>query len=95
MLEMQKRGSNSKIISHMLIAHGGEIFIHTLSSARSALEDPPSISEGPGGRVTDYRIQDLGLMMKSHRLAPYPGPSTSEAVAPGHRVRMMLDRATR
>ena len=55
MLEMQKRGSNTKIISHMLTSHGGEIFIHNLSTARSALEDPPSISEGPGGRVTDYR----------------------------------------
>ena len=55
MLEMQKRGSNTKIISHMLTSHGGEIFIHNLSTSRSALEDPPSISEGPGGRVTDYR----------------------------------------
>merc|ERR1712142_537733 len=47
MLEMQKRGSNTKLISHMLTSHGGEIFIHSLSTARSALEDPPSISEGP------------------------------------------------
>ncbi len=40
----------------MLAAHGGEIFIHALPSSRSLLEDPPSISEGAGGRVTDYRI---------------------------------------
>ena len=33
MLEMQKRGS-SKSMSHMLTSHGGEIFIHTLSSSR-------------------------------------------------------------
>jgi hypothetical protein len=39
------------------LSHGGEIFIHTLSPARSILEEPPSISEGPGGRVTDYRIR--------------------------------------
>ena len=79
MLEMQKRVTGTKIISHMLtryctvlyctvlyctvlyctvlhctalycthsFSHGGEIFIHTLSSAaaRSTLEDPPSISE--------------------------------------------------
>lgn len=37
-------------------SHGGEIFLHVLSSSRSILEDPPSISEGCGGRVTDYRI---------------------------------------
>ena len=33
MLEMQKRSSN-KTMSHMLTSHGGEIFIHTLSSSR-------------------------------------------------------------
>lgn len=42
-------------MSHVLAAHGGEIFIYGLSSGRSALEDPPSVCEGPGGRVTDYR----------------------------------------
>lgn len=40
----------------MLSCHGGEIFLHVLNSTRSTLEDPPSISEGCGGRVTDYRI---------------------------------------
>lgn len=52
----QPRKSGSKVISHMLSSHGGEIFLHVLSSSRSILEDPPSISEGCGGRVTDYRI---------------------------------------
>lgn len=55
MLEMARK-TGGKTISHLLAAHGGEIFIHTLSTARSVLEDPPSISEGCGGRVTDYRI---------------------------------------
>jgi hypothetical protein len=55
MLEMPRK-AGGKIISHMLAAHGGEIFVHTLVTARSVLEDPPSISEGCGGRVTDYRI---------------------------------------
>jgi hypothetical protein len=41
---------------YLLAALGGEIFVHTLVTARSVLEDPPSISEGCGGRVTDYRI---------------------------------------
>ena len=56
MLE-QPRKSGSKVISHMLCSHGGEIYIHVLSTSRSILEDPPSISEGCGGRVTDYRIK--------------------------------------
>ena len=73
MLEMPRR-SGAKILSHMLMAHGGEIFLHTLStraSSSAAPEDPPSISEGPGGRITDYRIPDLGEMMRANRLAPW------------------------
>merc|ERR1711962_1700727 len=91
MLEMVKRTSNTKIISHMLTSHGGEIFIHTLSCCRSTLEDPPSISEGPGGRVTDYRIPDLAELMRCNRLAPWP---TSEG-NPGARARLKMERATR
>ena len=94
MLEMQKRSSN-KSMSHMLTSHGGEIFIHTLSSTRSTLEDPPSISEGPGGRVTDYRIPDFAHLMRTHRLAPWPGPSAGgETIKPTARAKQMLDRAT-
>lgn len=59
MLEMPRK-SGSKVMSHMLASHGGEIFIHTLATSRSILEDPPSISEGCGGRVTDYRINVSG-----------------------------------
>ena len=55
MLE-QPRKSGARVISHMLTSHGGELYIHVLATARSILEDPPSISEGCGGRVTDYRI---------------------------------------
>ena len=55
MLE-QPRKSGAKVISHLLASHGGEIFVHAINTARSLLEDPPSISEGCGGRVTDYRI---------------------------------------
>lgn len=69
MLEMARK-TGGKITSHLLAAHGGEIFVHTLSTARSVLEDPPSISEGCGGRVTDYRIPDFGLFIKQNRLFP-------------------------
>ncbi|KAF8766812.1 integrator complex subunit 13-like isoform X1 [Argiope bruennichi] len=70
MLEMPRK-SGSKVLSHMLASHGGEIFIHTLGTGRSILEDPPSISEGCGGRVTDYRINDFGDFMKQNRLVPH------------------------
>ena len=55
MLEQPRRAS-ARVISHMLTSHGGEIYIHALVTSRSILEDPPSISEGAGGRLTDYRI---------------------------------------
>ena len=55
MLELPRSGSGSRTTSHMLAAHGGEIFLHALLIGRSVIEDPPSISEGSGGRVTDYR----------------------------------------
>ena len=57
----QPRKAGGRSVSHMLTSHGGELFIHTLAAARSPLEDPPSISEGAGGRVTDYRIKVLHL----------------------------------
>ena len=69
MLE-QPRKMGTKVTSHMLASHGGEIFLHCLSTVRSQLEDPPSISEGCGGRVTDYRITDYGEFMRENRLAP-------------------------
>nr|CAD7443228.1 unnamed protein product [Timema bartmani] len=69
MLEMPRK-AGGKMISHLLAAHGGEIFVHTLVTARSVLEDPPSISEGSGGRITDYRITDFGMLMKNNKLFP-------------------------
>ncbi|XP_052780061.1 integrator complex subunit 13-like isoform X2 [Mya arenaria] len=76
MLE-QPRKTGIKVTSHMLTSHGGEIFIHTIPTGRSILEDPPSISEGPGGRVTDYRIPDFREFMKENRLAP-ASPAVAE-----------------
>ncbi len=42
----------------------GDVYIHVLATGRSPVEDPPSISEGCGGRVTDYRI---GVSVDFHR----------------------------
>ena len=44
MLEMPRK-TGSKLLSHMLTSHAGEIFIHTLNISRSVLEDPPSVTE--------------------------------------------------
>lgn len=54
----------------MLSAHGGEIFIHTLHVSRSCLDDLPSILEGSGGKVTDYRISDFAAQIQRHKLMP-------------------------
>ncbi|XP_078409793.1 integrator complex subunit 13 isoform X3 [Cetorhinus maximus] len=94
----QPRKSGSKVISHMLCSHGGEIFLHVLSSVRSILEDPPSISEGCGGRVTDYRITDFGEFMRENRLTPvvergYMMDGSMEL--PLERAKSQLERHTR
>lgn len=92
MLEMPRK-SGGKITSHLLAAHGGEIYIHTLCTARSVLEDPPSISEGCGGRVTDYRITDFGMLMKQNALLPVKS-NTSDKI-PINEMVSRLNRMTR
>nr|CAH7726662.1 unnamed protein product [Callosobruchus chinensis] len=94
MLEMPRK-SGGKITSHLLAAHGGEIFIHTLCTARSVLEDPPSISEGCGGRVTDYRITDFGLLIKQNTLLPIKNKNTEDGVLPIQKIKTRLNRLTR
>ncbi|XP_046821860.1 integrator complex subunit 13 [Vespa velutina] len=94
MLEMARK-SGGKTISHLLAAHGGEIFIHTLSTARSVLEDPPSISEGCGGRVTDYRITDFGSLMRNNMLVPLKRSPNSTPEGPVERMRPRLERHTK
>uniref|UniRef100_A0A3P8X7K6 Integrator complex subunit 13 n=1 Tax=Esox lucius TaxID=8010 RepID=A0A3P8X7K6_ESOLU len=93
----QPRKSGSKVISHMLSSHGGEIFLHVLNSTRSTLEDPPSISEGCGGRVTDYRITDFGEFMRENRLTPVPETLDADASEkiPSERAKAQLERHTR
>ncbi|XP_013388456.1 integrator complex subunit 13 isoform X2 [Lingula anatina] len=91
MLEQPRK--TGRVMSHMLASHGGELYIHVLSIARSALEDPPSISEGAGGRVTDYRIQDFGDFMKENRLAP--SKAGVSAVKPIEIAKTQLERMTR
>jgi hypothetical protein len=56
LFEQPRRNSTTKLISHSLTCHGGSIFLRCLPEGRSYLDDPPSISEGWGGRITDYRI---------------------------------------
>ncbi|XP_071358644.1 integrator complex subunit 13 [Trachinotus anak] len=92
----QPRKSGSKVISHMLSSHGGEIFLHVLNSNRSTLEDPPSISEGCGGRVTDYRITDFGEFMRENRLTPVSESSHNPSgKLPAERAKAQLERHTR
>jgi len=95
MLEMQKRSSGAKTLSHMLTSHGGEIFIHSLCTGRNPLDEPPSISEGPGGRVTDYRIRDLAELMRSNMLGPWPGDPGQGAEQPVAKAGEKVDRFTR
>lgn len=69
LLEMIRQGGG-KSMSHVLKSYNGEIYIHSVSSGRTVLEDPPSISEGPGGKVTQYRVADFGNFMRLNLLQP-------------------------
>lgn len=89
------RKAGGKLTSHLLSAHGGEIFIHTLHISRSCLEDPPSISEGCGGRVTDYRITDFGALMQTHKLLPLKVVSERQPDEQLQKVRARLYRRTK
>lgn len=77
LLEMIKQGGG-KSMSHVLKSYNGEIYIHTVSSGRTVLEDPPAISEGPGGKVTQYRVADFGTFMKSNLLQPTKRKQTED-----------------
>ncbi|KAJ7363295.1 hypothetical protein OS493_011579 [Desmophyllum pertusum] len=93
MLEQPKK-SGGKLVSHILASHGGDIFIHCLATFRTPMEDPPSISEGCGGRVTDYRINDFGEFMKANRLAPYSW-NKKKGKSPLEKGLSRLERCTR
>lgn len=61
MLEQRSQEPGSAVstlrTTHMLAAHGGDIYMHSLASYRDPLEEPPTITECIGGKCTDYRIQ--------------------------------------
>lgn len=76
-LEVPK--TKSKTTSHVLTSHGGEMWLHIMDNTRNVLEDPPSISEGVGGRVTDYRIPDFIEFMKLNMLIPYHNDSRKDS----------------
>lgn len=57
------------------------------------MEDPPSISEGCGGRVTDYRITDFGLLIQSNKLIPLKRKSDDQK--PIEKMKLRLERHTK
>lgn len=67
----------------------------SISFSRSVLEDPPSISEGCGGRVTDYRITDFGLLIKQNTLLPIKAKAASDHQKPLEKVKERLNRQTK
>ncbi|CAH0719407.1 unnamed protein product, partial [Brenthis ino] len=85
-LEVPRKGGG-RSASHVLAAQGGELWIGALGG-RTPYDDPPALSEGAGGRVTDYRIKEFGALMQQNKLCPLRG-----AGAPA-RARARLTRHT-
>lgn len=74
MLEIFK-SKNQRMMTHFLSGHNGELYIHSLATSsqnKSALAEPPPISDSLGGKVSDYRLNDFISFMKQHTLAPTP-----------------------
>jgi hypothetical protein len=96
MLEQPRRSGMGKLISHMLISHKGAIFLHSTPQGKSPLEDPPSMTEGCGGRVTDYRISDFVDLMSSNKLGHHCIQRTKIPVpTPLEQAVSQLERLTR
>lgn len=65
-----------KNICVVLLNHGGTIVMHYLSnSKRSVLDDPLPVLEGPGGKVSDYRTEEMVQCIEELMMCPHP-PST-------------------
>ncbi|KAJ2946172.1 hypothetical protein O0L34_g5106 [Tuta absoluta] len=74
-LEVPRKGGG-RSASHVLAAQGGELWIGALGG-RTPYDDPPALSEGAGGRVTDYRIKEFGALMQQNKLHPLRGPGAN------------------
>ncbi|KAJ0177124.1 hypothetical protein K1T71_007133 [Dendrolimus kikuchii] len=85
-LEVPRKGGG-RSASHVLAAQGGELWIGALGG-RMQYDDPPALSEGAGGRVTDYRIKEFGALMQQNRLHPLRGAGSNT------RARSRLQRHT-
>ncbi|XP_052740102.1 protein asunder isoform X2 [Bicyclus anynana] len=85
-LEVPRKGGG-RSASHVLAAQGGELWIGALGG-RTPYEDPPALSEGAGGRVTDYRIKEFGALMQQNKLHPLRGAGANS------RARSRLQRHT-
>ncbi|XP_052740101.1 protein asunder isoform X1 [Bicyclus anynana] len=81
------RKGGGRSASHVLAAQGGELWIGALGG-RTPYEDPPALSEGAGGRVTDYRIKEFGALMQQNKLHPLRGAGANS------RARSRLQRHT-
>lgn len=86
-LEVPRKIGGGRSASHILAAQGGELWIGALGG-RTPYDDPPALSEGAGGRITDYRIKEFGALMQQNRLYPRRGSNANT------RARTKLQRLT-
>ncbi|CAK1547103.1 unnamed protein product [Leptosia nina] len=86
-LEVPTRKAGCRSASHVLAAQGGELWIGALGG-RTPYDDPPALSEGAGGRVTDYRIKEFGALMQQNKVHPLRGTGANA------RARTKLQRHT-
>ena len=52
-----------------MTAHGGDIYLHRITEPQK-ISEPPNISDGPGGKRTDYREREFFQLLKNFQLYP-------------------------
>ena len=75
-------GMQIELKGSILLFSAGVVFIHCIPTSRAYLDDPPSISEGWGGRITDYRI----AVSTNYRLCLVGGQAPAEIDVPLPRI---------
>ena len=69
----KRNQDKQKNASHALINHKGFVFLHFLDTAMILLDSLPSIEQCAGGKVDDYRFEDLQSLVQRSRLVVTPG----------------------
>ncbi|KRX17181.1 Protein asunder -like protein [Trichinella nelsoni] len=74
-----------RIYTHALVSRNGRLYVQSLQIGRSSYEMLPSIKNGPGTAVTDYRVNAFQQLIEDSLLKP-GGPTIPKGTAEKHLI---------